>query len=65
MVELSLSFSGMVSFITQIKFRNVSNVHLNHNVAKVKKWTNLYCQGSLMLNETLNCSTFDDAFPQA
>jgi len=37
MVELSLSFSGMVSFITQINFRNVSNVHLNHNVAKVKK----------------------------
>jgi hypothetical protein len=41
---LSLSFSGMVSFITQINFRNDSNVHLNHNVAKVKKLTNLYCQ---------------------
>ncbi len=65
MVELSLSFSGMVSFITQINFRNDSNVHLNHNLAKVKNWTNLCCQGSLMLNETLNCSTFDDAFPQA
>jgi hypothetical protein len=37
MVEFSPSFSGMVSFITQINFRNDSTVHLNHNLVKVKK----------------------------